>query len=102
MTNLEQAEAKLEAIDKEAVELLFKNVSPEHRDIAIDTYKFGLMLREVALDRLESKEVHKHKTLVSLLRSDVFVRMVLLLMIPAAKASYTPLLRLLSRTRIGR
>jgi hypothetical protein len=102
MTSLEETEQRLEVIDKEVVELLFKNISLEHRDIAIDTYKFGLMLREVALDELESKIKNKHKTLLSLLRSEVFVRVVLLLLIPVAKASYTPMSRLLGRVKLWR
>lgn len=98
MTNLETVEKKFEEIDQQVIQLLSQNITPEHSQIAIDTYMYGLMLREVALAELELRDT-RHQTLLSLLKSDAFARAVLLIFIPIAKAGCGQIAKTISNIR---
>lgn len=94
-TEYDIVEDKFDVIDRQVFDILHKYV-PEHSDIAIDTYRFGLLLRQVALDELEKKD-NKESKILSIVKNEAVTKLIILLTISLAKFGYKPLTKMISR-----
>jgi hypothetical protein len=101
MTNNQQIHNNLKVIDDEVVRILSEYI-PEHKKIAVDTYQFGLLVRELAIEDIQLRErvgTKKQPIWEMLIRSEAFVRLLVLLVIILFKCGSAPILRLLTKIR---
>jgi hypothetical protein len=94
--NQEEIDNKFDDIDKKVFEVLEQYI-PDHSDIAIDTYKFGLLLRQIAIDNIEKNESRKNSRLYSIVKNETFSKIAILIAISAVKFGYTPIVKILTR-----
>jgi hypothetical protein len=86
----------LAQIDLQAVETLAKYISDEgERDIATDTYYFGLIFREYLLDVVNTR--HPQSKLKEFLQNDILYRALLIGAIPLAKFGVSKVTKLITR-----
>jgi len=95
MIDAAAVDIRLRQIDLEAIESLASLTGVSY-DVALKTYKLGLLLRYTLLKELANREVDYTSKIHDLLRNDTLVRFVLLLLIPALRLVYGPVTRLLS------
>lgn len=91
-----EVELKFDEIDRQVIEILSKS-GTVRSDIAIDTYKFGLILRQLALDGLEKKEQHHNTKIITLLKNEPVIKAIILIIISLLRMGYKPLIKLFSK-----
>lgn len=76
--NKEEIDNRLSQIDRDVIKV-FNTYLPEYKNIATDTYNFGMILRELVLQDMKSQgrfdsQIPKSR-IESLLRSEAFSRL---------------------------
>jgi hypothetical protein len=67
------------------------------QEIALETYRLGMLVRAIALAEVEKKEECKQSKLYAIFGSEAFGRLALLAIIPLLRAAYGPVLKSISK-----
>jgi hypothetical protein len=84
------------AIDELAIRAIMEQVPGMERATAVHIYWSIMLLRRKGLEEIDKQE-RSHSTIASVITSEVFFRMLILVAIPLLRLGYAPLVRVVSR-----